>query len=109
MPIHRDVSEESPNGIVSISLGCDGIFIIAKESNDTYEHLVLRVTSGDIVHISGESRFAWHSMSNVLSNTCPNHLKDWPFYDQPNLPNYKRWKGWFSSKRLNISCRQVYS
>ena len=31
MPVHRDVSEECERGLASFTLGCDGLFIIARD------------------------------------------------------------------------------
>ena len=120
MPVHRDVSEDCAHGIVSISLGCDGLFILANElpeegdgvaekSNIT-STIVIRVHSGDVVYIAGKTRFAWHAMPKVIAGTCPPWLEDWPASDGGNgNANYNKWKGWMASKRVNISCRQVFS
>jgi alkylated DNA repair protein alkB family protein 1 len=112
MPVHRDVSEESPNGIVSISLGCDGIFIISRNdlngsAFDETNFAVIRVRSGDVLHIAGETRFRWHCMPVILKGTCPPELASWPAVEKKNGA-FRHWKNWMASKRLNISCRQVF-
>ena len=68
MPVHRDVSEECERGLASFSLGCDGLFIVARdkypdedEGNDEREQemVVIRVHSGDVVQMGGATRWAW--------------------------------------------------
>ena len=110
--IHRDVSEESDAGLVSISLGCDAIFVAGLSSysegtadsisNDTrveageagFDTAIhdgkrgkedgtsrvtkLRLRSGDVLFMSGASRWAWHGVPVVLPGTCPPEVADWP-------------------------------
>jgi alkylated DNA repair protein alkB family protein 1 len=125
MPVHRDVSEECQNGLLSISLGCDGIFVIAKFDNidtaseaETNEQItqncktmVIRVRSGDVVRMSGTMRWAWHAMPKVIPGTAPNFLQKWPAgtgRDVVEERAYGRWKGYMAAKRINLSCRQVW-
>lgn len=120
MPVHRDVSEECERGLASISLGCDGLFIIAQEESvenhgsqspqkKEQQMLVLRVRSGDVVQMDGLTRWAWHAMPKVMADTCPEALQDWPVKDTARTPKeYAIWRGFMRSKRLNISCRQVW-
>jgi alkylated DNA repair dioxygenase AlkB len=137
MPVHRDVSEESPRGLASFTLGCDGLFVIAKEEaaeqnvgprdrskaaphdprpqdstkSDTKPQpmIVIRVRSGDVVQMGGPTRWAWHAMPKVMAGTCPKALQKWPVKDDGGTPReYERWKGYMRGKRLNISCRQVW-
>jgi alkylated DNA repair protein alkB family protein 1 len=110
MPVHRDVSEECERGLASISLGCDGLFIIAREMEDQCEPdlphspeesmLILRVRSGDVVQMGGATRWAWHAMPKVMAGTCPYELQDWPVRDGAGTPKeYERWKGFMHGKR----------
>ncbi|KAL8860520.1 MAG: hypothetical protein Q9178_003179 [Gyalolechia marmorata] len=115
LSIHRDVSEKSDVGLVSISLGCDGIFIAGLEeaSTNRIKHVVIRLRSGDAVHMSGPSRYAWHSVPQVLAGTCPQWLSDWPA--MPSLPDvistssdrFEAWRGWMANKRINLNIRQI--
>lgn len=116
MPVHRDVSEECQRGLASFSLGCDGIFIIARdrhegedEKNEEREQdmVVIRVRSGDVVQMDGETRWAWHAMPKVMAGTCPKWLEEWPA-KRGERREYERWRGYMKGKRLNISCRQVW-
>lgn len=116
MPVHRDVSEQCERGLASFTLGCDGLFIISRDkdlslSDDgKQEMVVIRVRSGDVVEMSGETRWAWHAMPKVMAGTCPIELQDWPVKQGQGTPReYEKWRGYMKGKRLNISCRQVWS
>jgi alkylated DNA repair protein alkB family protein 1 len=118
MPVHRDVSEECNRKLASFSLGCDGLFIISRDSPDLVpssdgsmgqEMVVIRVRSGDVVEMGGETRWAWHAMPKVMAGTCPDALEDWPVVNGEARPReYEIWRGYMKGKRINISCRQVW-
>ena len=122
MMMHRDVSEETDKGLVSVSIGCDSLFMIAPndpgkqstegpeeqaaevEGNDKKkEYLCLRLRSGDAIYMTNESRFAWHGVPKVLKGTCPEYLEDWPAEDG----KYEEWRGWMKNKRINVNVRQM--
>ncbi|PHH62275.1 hypothetical protein CDD81_7263 [Ophiocordyceps australis] len=130
MMMHRDVSEHSSRGLVSLSLGCDGLFMIAPSSPpctcpnnghalDSSHHgsncqaareklkdpdyLVLKLGSGDAIYMTGQSRYAWHGVPKVLKDTCPPELADWPACHG----QYADWKGWLRNKRVNLNVRQM--
>lgn len=115
MPVHRDVSEECQRGLASFTLGCDGLFIIARDKGGVdpddeereQDMVVLRVRSGDVVQMGGETRWAWHAMPKIMAGTCPQELSDWPV-GEGTPKEFERWKGFMKGKRLNISCRQVW-
>lgn len=115
LSMHRDVSEECDRGLVSISIGCDGIFVIGRngspaEESTPSEVLAVRLRSGDAVYMSGESRFAWHGVPQIIPETCPEWLQDWPASSQ-NLDAdeaYQQWKGWMRTKRVNLNVRQMW-
>jgi len=121
MPVHRDVSEECGRGLASFTLGCDGLFVIAKDKfgdeegkDDREQEIVcIRVRSGDVVQMGGETRWAWHAMPKIIGGTCPEEMREWPVgslgegVEEPN--EFERWRGYMRTKRLNISCRQVWS
>ncbi|KAJ9296206.1 hypothetical protein DTO271G3_5347 [Paecilomyces variotii] len=107
LSVHRDVSEQCDIGLISISIGCDGLFLISHDSGQGCE--VIRLRSGDAVYMDGKSRFAWHGVPKVLPSTCPMWLQDWPA-DQnvaSQDPRYQYWKGWMSGKRINLNVRQM--
>ena len=55
LSMHRDVSEECDNALVSISLGCDGIFMAGLQPDKESETrcITLRLHSGDCVYLGG--------------------------------------------------------
>ncbi|KAF2745985.1 hypothetical protein M011DRAFT_527167 [Sporormia fimetaria CBS 119925] len=115
MPVHRDVSEQCQRALASFSIGCDGIFILAKGEDDGVgpeapRTVAIRVRSGDCVHLDGEARWAWHAMARTIPGTCPSYLASWPVGTPDATAEeekaYKKWKGYMGSKRINVSCRQ---
>ena len=116
LSVHRDISEESEQGLVSISLGCDGIFVVGLEDDESPRgrYLVARLRSGDAVYMNGAARFAWHGVPQVIPNTCPGWLSDWPASlasantQESDAPtDYEAWRGWMSTKRVNVNIRQM--
>lgn len=118
MMMHRDVSEETDKGLISLSFGCDCLFMIAPSDangpngsfaeykdgkRDGKPYLLLRLRSGDAIYMTQESRYAWHGVPKVLKGTCPDYLKDWPAEDG----QYAEWEGWMSNKRINLNVRQM--
>lgn len=117
MPVHRDVSEQCQRALASFSVGCDGIFIMARGEDDgegeyAPRTVAIRVRSGDCVHLDGEARWAWHAMARTIPSTCPAYLADWPVGTPgatlAEQKAYKKWRGYMGTKRINVSCRQVW-
>lgn len=104
LSVHRDVSEECDVGLISVSFGCDGLFLVGHDTGDGCE--VIRLRSGDAVYMTGRSRFAWHGVPKVLPETCPIWLKDWPVY-QGGGARYRHWRGWMAGRRINLNVRQM--
>lgn len=117
MMMHRDVSEETDRGLISLSLGCDGFFMIApsrgpdgempeaeKGDKDGKGYLLLRLRSGDAIYMTGESRYAWHGVPKVAKGTCPSFLENWPATE---TGEYEEWRGWMGNKRINLNVRQM--
>lgn len=103
LSLHRDVSEECDQGLVSISIGCDALFMVANNDGTSVE--TIRLRSGDAILMSSESRYAWHSVPKVLADTCPKPLQDWPSI-QKDSP-FAQWRGWLAKKRINLNVRQM--
>ncbi|KAK8120641.1 Alkylated DNA repair protein AlkB [Apiospora kogelbergensis] len=114
MMMHRDVSEETDKGLVSLSIGCDALFMIAPNDYNARSselekefgrnpYLLLRLRSGDAIYMTRDSRFAWHGVPKVLKGTCPDFLADWPAEEG----KYEEWKGWMKNKRINLNVRQM--
>jgi DNA alkylation damage repair protein AlkB len=103
LSLHRDVSEECDRTLISINLGCDGLFLIANQEGSAYS--TIRLKSGDIVLMSGESRFAWHAVPKILPDTCPKYLEMWPASESNS--EFEHWRDWMKSKRINLNIRQM--
>lgn len=115
LSVHRDVAESSATGLVSISLGCDAIFVIGTSDSSALNGdesitkvLTVRLRSGSAVYMSGESRFAWHGVPQIVPQTCPDHLKDWPGGPHDAEGVYTEWTGWMAKKRVNLNVRQMW-
>lgn len=115
LSVHRDVSEESDNPLVSFSLGCDAIFVIGLKSvgGERPNTVAIRLRSGDAICLSGRARFAWHGVPQVLQGTSPDWLREWPANANANgngaegSQRYEAWRGWMLNKRVNLSVRQI--
>lgn len=126
LSLHRDVSEQCDQGLISISIGCDCLFIIGLErvhdsdtvlgsdskyacELDNIKYHVLRLRSGDAVYMSGASRFAWHGVPLIIPDTCPDELRSWPATSDGNANQdvFDHWRDWLSSKRVNLNVRQM--
>jgi len=109
LSLHRDVSEETNRGLVSISLGCDGLFIIGlRDSNDPSDprasrYHTLRLRSGDAVYMSEKARYAWHGVPKIISGTVPKLLDSWPGAQFPSWQDYR----FMHDKRVNLNVRQM--
>lgn len=112
LSLHRDVSEECDQPLVSISLGCDAIFIVGLEGQDPEcqtQTVALRLRSGDAVLMSGKSRYAWHGVPKILEDTCPTWMESWPAStDIEDESPYQCWQGWMRRKRINLNVRQMF-
>lgn len=115
LSVHRDVSEESDNPLVSFSLGCEGILVVGLQADESKpaNTIAVRLRSGDAICLGGPARFAWHGVPQVLQGTSPDWLRDWPADTSPggrredDLHRYEAWRGWMSNKRVNLSVRQI--
>lgn len=111
LSLHRDVSEECDRPLASISLGCDGIFLVGLDGlteEDESRVATLRLRSGDAVVMTGESRYAWHGVPKVIEGTCPEWMEDWPCVGD-DVERFKDWKGWMKGKRINLNVRQMFA
>jgi alkylated DNA repair protein alkB family protein 1 len=106
LSLHRDVSEECDRPLVSISLGCDAIFMAGLDGT---KGLAIRLRSGDALVMSGPARYAWHGVPQILPGTCPEWMADWPYReDTIDGETYEHWKGWMARKRINLNVRQMW-
>lgn len=103
LSVHRDVSEACDRDLISISIGCDALFLVGNE--DGSSTATIRLRSGDAVLMSGPSRYAWHAVPKVIAGTCPAALTKWP--STSSDPRLEQWRGWLRSKRINLNVRQM--
>lgn len=116
LSLHRDVSEECDRPLVSVSLGCDGLFLVGLDGDGEVgatRTAVIRLRSGDAVLMSGESRYAWHGVPKVVEGTCPTWMESWPASEEGEAGEgdenlYEEWKGWMKGKRVNLNVRQMF-
>ena len=117
LSLHRDVSESCDHGLISLSIGCDGLFMIGLGEEDNQcnplRQVTIRLRSGDAVYMSGESRYAWHGVPRIIPNTCPDLLRAWPSLSgssdtQGSTQRFNQWKKWLAYKRVNINVRQMF-
>jgi alkylated DNA repair protein alkB family protein 1 len=104
LSVHRDVAETSSHGLISVSMGCDAVFVIGTDDGV----VTLRLRSGSAVYMSDTSRFAWHGVPQIVAGTCPDYLRDWPGGAHDTDGVYKEWKGWMANKRVNLNVRQMW-
>ncbi|ETO33570.1 hypothetical protein RFI_03532 [Reticulomyxa filosa] len=106
---HRDAAEKINAPLVSISLGCTAIFLIADGDEDIPVALYLR--SGDCLVMSKSARFALHAVARVIPDTCPSELvtsldalkKE----TKENAQEIELMKKYIVQSRLNFNVRQV--
>lgn len=98
LSLHRDVSEKINRPLVSISLGCDALFIIGNNEPNAFH--VIPLQSGDVVYMAGEARYAWHGVSRIIAGTCPEYLKQ--------LSGAGHWEDLMNDKRINLNVRQMF-
>ncbi len=117
LSLHRDVSEECDTGLISLSIGCDGLFILGLEDKlipGLFKHIVLRLQSGDAVYMADRARFAWHGVPKIIAGTCPDEIRNWPATPSSEhdygteQQQYRAWTGWMKTKRININVRQIW-
>lgn len=150
LSLHRDVAEGCRKGLSSVSLGCEGVFVVGpggagagagagadalregKEGDGDGEGegcprvegeerggrdredagktvLALRLPSGSAVYMSGEARFAWHGVPQIVAGTCPAYLADWPAAGGGEEGGEcEAWRGWMGGKRVNLNVRQMW-
>ena len=109
LSVHRDISEDSPNGLVSLSVGCEGLFVVGTDpkTDEVPVPICLRLRSGDAVYMDGPSRRTWHGVPKVIPGTCPAALCEWPARSTLDGEKYAGWRGWMASKRVNLNVRQL--
>ena len=103
--------------MASISIGTDAIFIIGlfegspAVSEEEERILVMRIKSGDVLLMGGESRWAWHSVPKIMPTdlgTSGDALEEWPGSEDSGSGINKLWSGWMKNRRVNLNVRQMW-
>ena len=121
LSLHRDVSELSNQDLISVSFGCEAIFVVGLEADDcsATDWVAVRIRSGDAVCMSGKVRFAWHGVPRIFAHSCPSWLRAWPAststqadatscLNVESCGEYEPWRNWMASKRVNLNVRQMF-
>lgn len=95
---HKDDAEEHDTmPIVSLSLGCDGVFLIGGKSKDQTP-TALMLHSGDVLALSGEARQCYHGVPRILPGQCS--------FDNASGQDHEV-AACMQDMRINISIRQT--
>eukprot|EP01123_Difflugia_compressa_P013295 TRINITY_DN6083_c0_g1_i1.p1 TRINITY_DN6083_c0_g1~~TRINITY_DN6083_c0_g1_i1.p1 ORF type:complete len:122 (+),score=17.05 TRINITY_DN6083_c0_g1_i1:56-367(+) len=94
--------------IVSVSFGNSVVFLMGGRTRDI-KPIPFFIRSGDVVIMSGESRYYYHSVPRMIENTIPPLLllSNQNNNNTVNLPNWDFCKEYIVNARININCRQV--
>ncbi|KAF2860142.1 hypothetical protein K470DRAFT_217473, partial [Piedraia hortae CBS 480.64] len=103
LALHRDVAEECNAALVSVSVGCEGLFVAGLEGGGDDGGAAVRLRSGDVVVMRDEARWAWHGVPKICAGTCPDTVAEWPG------EGFGGYKGWLRGKRVNLNVRQMFS
>jgi len=95
-----DAEEEMTKPIVSVSFGNSVVFLIGGRTRDI-KPTALFIRSGDIVIMSGEARYSYHSVPRMIENTVPEALL------QDEDEQWQDSKEYIRNSRINMNCRQV--
>jgi len=95
-----DAEEDMSKPIVSVSFGNTIVFLIGGRTRTT-PPVALFVRSGDIVIMSGESRYCYHSVPRMIEQTVPKSLLT------TEDEEWIKWRDYISHARINMNCRQV--
>ena len=95
---HKDDAEQhDTQPIVSLSLGCDGVFLIGGHSKEDSPTALL-VHSGDALVLSGDARQCYHGVPRILPGQCS---------IQPVDSDALEVTACMQDMRVNISIRQI--
>eukprot|EP00216_Chloropicon_sp_CCMP2111_P000993 CAMPEP_0198246660 /NCGR_PEP_ID=MMETSP1446-20131203/46086_1 /TAXON_ID=1461542 ORGANISM="Unidentified sp, Strain CCMP2111" /NCGR_SAMPLE_ID=MMETSP1446 /ASSEMBLY_ACC=CAM_ASM_001112 /LENGTH=368 /DNA_ID=CAMNT_0043930983 /DNA_START=270 /DNA_END=1376 /DNA_ORIENTATION=- len=100
---HRDDAEEDlSQPIVSMSIGCDAIFLLGYETKEGAPTPML-LRSGDTVVLAGPARRCYHGIPRILSSS---NVTTRPISDERS-PNDGAVERYLSNHRINVSIRMV--
>lgn len=75
MLAHVDDAEPARSApVVSLSLGCDAIFLLGGPERESGPILPILLRSGDALLLGGRARLCYHALARVYPHTAPAHL-----------------------------------
>jgi hypothetical protein len=105
----------SHNHIANVSLGCDGIFVVGSDSDDSSDEpqpAAIHLRSGDVLMLSGTNASTWYGLARVLEGTSQSWEQSWPCWQlQGGPPQFQglgregmdfSWKGCMKGKRIDL-------
>jgi alkylated DNA repair protein alkB family protein 1 len=110
-----DAEHDLSKPIVSISIGCSAIFLIGGREKNV-EPTPILVRSGDIVVMSGESRYSYHGVPFILSKELEADLFDPVCASSSSISSEEKQSKEFENSpvtnylkdhRINMNVRQV--
>ena len=91
--------------LVSVSLGCDAIFLLGGTERSSPAQ-ALWIRSGDVTVLSGPARLAFHSVPRIVAGTSPAHLLAEPAADL-GAADGDFLAALMADSRVNLNVRQV--
>ena len=98
-----DAEEDMSKPIVSCSFGNTVIFLIGGKTRDVTP-TALYIKSGDVVLMSGHSRYCYHGVARVLPGSCPSFLAESNINDTVYDHHCAKF---IETGRINMNVRQV--
>lgn len=98
-----DVEPDLSQPIVTMSLGCEAVFLMGGQSRDE-EPTALLLRSGDVVVLGGRARSCYHGVPRMFTDVA---LPDDLGTAVEQHPEYKPHFEYFKQCRVNVSVRMV--
>ncbi|KAG8457395.1 hypothetical protein KFE25_011326 [Diacronema lutheri] len=75
MLAHVDDAERARDApVISISLGCEAVFLLGGLDRETGPVLPILLRSGDALLLGGRARLCYHGLARVFARTAPDHF-----------------------------------
>lgn len=97
-----DVEKDMSLPIVTVSLGCECVFLVGGETKET-EPVAMFVRSGDVIIMGGDVRRCFHGVPRVLPERG---VPDW-LNPLTCAEGFRPIAEYFSESRINISVRST--
>ncbi|ORX68210.1 hypothetical protein DL89DRAFT_268729 [Linderina pennispora] len=107
---HVDKTEENMEApLISLSLGLECVYLVGGRTRDI-EPSAIRLRSGDILAMCGESRMAFHGVPRVIADSAPDYLTD-PCTGSTDAgaekyPEWRHFSKYLARHRINCNARK---